>query len=145
MSIEAMKLALEALENVQITGPDADGLLWINLPGNGTTGKAILRVGKEGLIASQCAKLFEIDRSKAITALRQAIEQAEQAQPVARVVSTAPERIWLDLGFDPEFENEVSFGDLFDVTWSRDNATGNGIEYLRADLAPPPRQPEESK
>jgi hypothetical protein len=86
----------------------------------------------------------EIDR-QALARVLAHLQQAEQTQPVARVMSTAPERIWLDLGFDPEFENEVSFSDLFDVTWSHDNATGNGIEYLRADLAPPPRQPEESK
>ena len=56
---------------------------------------------------------------------------------MAKVVSTAPERIWLDLGFDPEVEDEVSFNDLFDATWSHDNATGNGIEYVRADLTRP--------
>lgn len=61
---------------------------------------------------------------------------AQQQEPVAKVVSTAPERIWLDLGFDPEVEDEISFDDLFEATWSHDNATGNGIEYVRADLAP---------
>ena len=60
----------------------------------------------------------------------------DQQEPVAKVVSTAPERIWLDLGFDPEVEDEISFDDLFEATWSHDNATGNGIEYVRADLAP---------
>jgi hypothetical protein len=69
---EALDLALEALKNVTVTGPDDDGLVWINLPGNGTTGKAILRVGKAGLIAAQCAKLYEEQRTKAITAIKQA-------------------------------------------------------------------------
>ena len=62
--------------------------------------------------------------------------EAKQQEPVAKVVSTAPERIWLDLGFYPEVEDEISFDDLFEATWSHDNATGNGIEYVRADLAP---------
>ena len=63
-----------------------------------------------------------------------------EQQRMAKVVSTAPKRIWLDLGFDPGVEQEVSFHDLFDVTWSHDNATGNGIEYVRADIAPPQRE-----
>lgn len=60
--------------------------------------------------------------------------------PVAMVVSTAPTRIWLDLGFDPSEEDEISFHDLADATWSDDNATGHGIEYVRADTSPPQRQ-----
>jgi len=76
----------------------------------------------------------------AITALRTALEQPEQ-EPVAKVVSTAPDRIWLDLGFDPQDEYEVVFHELHDVTWSQDNASGNGIEYVRADTVPPAAQP----
>jgi hypothetical protein len=75
----------------------------------------------------------------AITALREALEQPEQ-EPVAKVVSTAPDRIWLDLGFDPQDETEVLFGELHDVTWSADNASGYGIEYVRA--TPTAAQPE---
>jgi hypothetical protein len=56
------------------------------------------------------------------------------------VVSTAPERIWLDLGFDPQDEDEVSFDNLIDVTWSHDNATGYGIAYVRVDTTPPYRK-----
>ena len=66
--------------------------------------------------------------------------QPEQ-EPVAKVVSTAPDRIWLDLGFDPQDEYEIIFHELHDVTWSQDNASGNGIEYVRADTTPPKRQP----
>ena len=55
------------------------------------------------------------------------------------VVSTAPDRIWLDLGFDPSDEDEVSFHKLIDVTWSHDNATGYGIEYVRVDNTQPQR------
>ena len=58
-----------------------------------------------------------------------------EKEPVAKVVSTAPERIWLDLGFAPSDEDEISFNDLVDATWSHDNATGFGIEYVRADIA----------
>lgn len=52
-----------------------------------------------------------------------------------------PEKIYLDLGF---YVNDSSilpsiladdFNDLKEVTWSRDNATKNGIEYIRNDLA----------
>ena len=63
----------------------------------------------------------------------------QQAEPVAKVVSTAPDRIWLDLGFDPQDEYEIIFHELHDVTWSQDNASGNGIEYVRADTTPPRR------
>jgi len=54
------------------------------------------------------------------------------------VVSTAPKRIWLDLGFDPS--DEISFHELHDVTWSHDNATGYGIAYVRVDTTPPYRK-----
>ena len=56
------------------------------------------------------------------------------------VVSTAPDRIWLDLGFDPSDEDEVSFHELIDVTWSHDNASGYGVEYVRVDTTPPQRE-----
>jgi hypothetical protein len=66
--------------------------------------------------------------------------QPEQ-EPVAKVVSTAPDRIWLDLGFDPQDETEVLFGELHDVTWSADNATGYGIEYVRTTPPLPEQEP----
>ncbi len=78
---QALDLALEALENVTVTGPDDDGIVWINLPGNGTTGKAILRVGKAGLIAAQCAQLYEEQRTKAITAIKQALAAQQEHEP----------------------------------------------------------------
>ena len=58
---------------------------------------------------------------------------------VLKVIGTAPKRIWLDLGFDPH-EDEVSFDDLIDVTWSADNASGYGVEYFRADTTPPQKR-----
>ena len=54
------------------------------------------------------------------------------AAPLA--ITSAPERIWLDFGFNP-CENDVHFSHLHDLTWSQNNATGDGIEYVRADLA----------
>lgn len=49
-------------------------------------------------------------------------------------ITSAPERIWLDLGFNP-YEEDAHFSNLHDLTWSKDNATGDGIEYIRADRA----------
>jgi len=90
---KALDLALEALENVTVTGPDDDGIVWINLPGNGTTGKAILRVGKAGLIAAQCAQLYEEQRTKAITAIKQA-RSAPVQEPVAfKIYKPTPPRL----------------------------------------------------
>ena len=54
------------------------------------------------------------------------------AAPLA--ITSAPERIWLDLGVNP-CEEDAHFSNLHDLTWSQDNATGDGIEYVRADLA----------
>jgi len=73
------------------------------------------------------------------TAIKEALAEPAQ-EPVAKVVSTAPDRIWLDIGFDPQDEAEISFRELCDVTWSEDNASGYGIEYVRADT-PPAAQP----
>lgn len=54
------------------------------------------------------------------------------AAPLA--ITSAPKRIWLDLGFNP-YEDNVHFDNLHDLTWSQNNATGDGIEYVRSDLA----------
>ena len=93
-------------------------------------------------------KKYGVRISNAITALNEALaltstqcEKQPAQEPVAKVVSTAPDRIWLDLGFDPQDEAEISFRELHDVTWSEDNASGNGIEYVRADTTPPAAQP----
>lgn len=95
-----------------------------------TTGKTL----KGNSMSKSIDKKAEQPRGEAT--LAPLAEPHKQQKPLAKVISTAPERIWLDLGFDPEVEDEVSFDDLFDATWSHDNATGNGIEYVRADLAP---------
>lgn len=74
----------------------------------------------------------------AVVALRAALAEPVQ-EPVAKVIATAPSRIWLDLGFNPADE-DITFDELFEATWSQDNATGWGIEYVRADLAAPPQR-----
>ena len=54
------------------------------------------------------------------------------------IVSTAPDRIWLDIGDAKDFiEPDDTFTTLMrgETTWSEDNATGCGIEYVRADRA----------
>lgn len=61
-------------------------------------------------------------------------QQGETAGAIPQVVATAPKRIYLDLGFDPA-EEDAPFSELDEVTWSADNASGHGIEYVRADLA----------
>ena len=111
---EALKLALEALEN---------------------------HCGNYKLDDAGCERW-----NKAVAAIKEALaptstqcEVQPEQEPVALVVSTAPDRIWLDLGFDPQDEYEVIFHELHDVTWSQDNASGNGIEYVRADTTPPKR------
>lgn len=50
-------------------------------------------------------------------------------------LKSAPERIYLDIGerFDCIFPPRFDL--LEGVTWSEDNATSHGIEYVRADLA----------
>jgi len=102
------------------------------------TNRAVMQQALEALENINKAMPFPVGK-KVITALRTALEQLEQ-EPVAKVVSTAPDRIWLDLGFDPQDETEVLFGELHDVTWSADNATGHGIEYVRT--TPPAAQLE---
>ena len=90
-----------------------------------------LRQAAQQALESWDSPLGMKDLCVAMDALRKALEQPEQG-PVAKVVSTAPDKIWLDLGFDPQDEAEIIFDDLHDVTWSADNASGNGIEYVRA-------------
>ena len=44
-----------------------------------------------------------------------------------------PKSIYLDLGYKPAPAED--FNDLTDVTWSESNATGNGVKYIRGDVA----------
>lgn len=45
---------------------------------------------------------------------------------------TAPHTIFLDIGEDAD---DCAFSQLHEVTWSQDDAAGDGIRYVRADLA----------
>lgn len=69
-----------------------------------------------------------------ITEPAQPAAQAGEQNHLPLAITSAPERIWLDLGFNP-YEDDVHFSHLHDVTWSQNNATGGGVEYVRADLA----------
>ena len=85
----------------------------------------------ETLRAGYTAARLEIESLKAQLAAQQP-GTAYATRPL--VITSAPERIWLDLGFDP-CEEDAHFSNLHDLTWSADNATGDGIEYVRADRA----------
>lgn len=52
--------------NFEITGPDADGLVWLVLHGKGTSGKAMFNLGTADKLATQCALLLEAGRRAAI-------------------------------------------------------------------------------
>jgi hypothetical protein len=53
--------------------------------------------------------------------------------PLDKIAATAPDHIWLDLGEEAHLVEEgTTFKDLGGVTWSEDNATGQGIKYVRA-------------
>ena len=60
--------------------------------------------------------------------------QAGEQNHLPLAITSAPECIWLDLGGNL-CEEDAHFSNLHDLTWSQDNATGDGIEYVRADLA----------
>jgi hypothetical protein len=147
--IEALKLSLEALEAYGTKHAHTYGLdgAWDKEIMIGTLAVMSIREAlaqsrsddeQPALDEGQTHYKKVIDDVQALFEAKREQQELASAsvEPVAKVVSTAPERIWLDLGFDPEVEDEVSFDDLFDATWSHDNATGNGIEYVRADLAP---------
>lgn len=62
------------------------------------------------------------------------------ADQLPLIASTSPERIWLDVGEEAATHHtETRFRDLHEVTWSEDNASGYGIEYVRANRASPSR------
>jgi hypothetical protein len=53
-------------QGFEVTGPDADGLLWLVLHGIGTTGKAMFNLGAASRVAGQVALLWERDRRAAL-------------------------------------------------------------------------------
>lgn len=64
-------------------------------------------------------------------------EAANVAESIRTLIASAPDHIWLDLGENLEALNDdATFRDLREVTWSEDNATGVGIKYVRAAALP---------
>lgn len=63
---------VSVLENFEVRAPDEDGLVWLVLHGNGTTGKAMFNLRSATRLAAQVALLLEESR---ITALAKAKEQ----------------------------------------------------------------------
>lgn len=53
-------------QNFEIKGPDADGLVWLHLHGQGTTGKAMFNLGSPDRVAVQVALLLEDQRRSAL-------------------------------------------------------------------------------
>jgi len=53
-------------KNFQITGPDDDGMVWLILHGNGTTGQAMVNLGHHSYIVAQVALHLEADRKEAV-------------------------------------------------------------------------------
>lgn len=53
-------------ENFEFRGPDDDGLVWLILHGNGTTGRAMVNLGPAGGVTAQVALHLEHDRRAAI-------------------------------------------------------------------------------
>ncbi|RUR69035.1 hypothetical protein EJP67_18415 [Variovorax guangxiensis] len=64
-------------------------------------------------------------------------EMLNTAADIRKLIESAPENIWLDLGENLEaLTDDATFRNLSEVTWSEDNATSCGIKYIRADLPP---------
>lgn len=62
------------------------------------------------------------------------IEKAEgEASSLPVVVSSAPERIYLVIGKDCPLD--ARWDQLAEVTWCEDNIDGNGVVYVRDDIA----------
>lgn len=52
----------------------------------------------------------------------------------SKLVRTAPKRIWLQCGDDPE-NLRCNFIEMGDVTWCKDSVMASEVEYIRADLS----------
>ncbi len=68
-------------QGFEVTGPDADGLLWLVLHGVGTTGKAMFNLGAASRVAGQVALLWEQDRRAALAAAPAPVAQGEPIEP----------------------------------------------------------------
>ena len=96
------------------------------------------RLQRGTMTASRVVEVIRerIDAAKA--ALTTAAAEPLRPTTLPLAITSAPERIWLDLGFNP-YEEDAHFSNLHDLTWSKDNATGDGIEYVRVDLTSAPK------
>ena len=92
---------------------------------------AVRRFGRAMFL---CAWNAAAPKADHISDAGQKVAPLQQGEYLPLAVASAPERIWLDLGFDPK-ETDADFSDLNTPTWSADNASGHGIEYVRADRA----------
>lgn len=83
----------------------------------------------------RCAKWLdpECADAGACQSLKFKAAPSAQAEPVSKVVATAPERIYLVIGED--CPDEAEFSSLGEVTWCEDKIDANSIEYVRADAA----------
>jgi hypothetical protein len=71
---EALREALKSVPdlhslatNFEVTGPDADGLVWLVLHGNGTAGRAMVNLGTPDQLVAQVALHLEKDRRAALS------------------------------------------------------------------------------
>lgn len=63
-------------------------------------------------------------------------QATDVAADIRKLIESAPEHIWLDLGENLEaLTDDATFRNLSEVTWSEDNATSCGIKYIRSDAA----------
>lgn len=78
------------VESFEITEPDSDGLMWLVLHGNGTTGRAMVRIGYAESITGQVASHLEEDRKNAAIGAPQSIaDQYEETERLEVELSAA--------------------------------------------------------
>lgn len=93
-----------------------------------------------------CIADMDVDCMLTVSDLRDvltAIAAPAQPEPVMTLLEhqrSAPARIYLHDGDDGHTE-PFPAGMDDGVTWSADDATGNGVAYVRADIATPAQQP----
>jgi hypothetical protein len=63
---DALAALLALAKNFEVIGPDVNGIVWLVLKGNGTSGKGLARIGTEKQIVAQVALHLEADRIAAV-------------------------------------------------------------------------------
>jgi hypothetical protein len=61
---------LHIAESIKITGPDADGLVWLQIEDDGIDGLMAVNLGKRDRVVAQVALLFEESRRAAVAKAR---------------------------------------------------------------------------